>query len=118
MKKNKVVLHNCPNFYKIINFEFYEDDLITERLISIYKDFIFTVNVENAHHLEIVQKIDYVLNKYIEDYYFRKEIQKDLLNFRVKVAENPNGNILQKVLKIFDAYESGYTRNIYFARWI
>ena len=40
MKKNKLILTHCPNFYKIINFEFSEDDKITAKLIELYKEFI------------------------------------------------------------------------------
>ena len=41
MKKNKIILKHCPNFYKIINFEFLEEDSISAKLIGIYENFIF-----------------------------------------------------------------------------
>ena len=47
MKKNKLIIKNCPNFYKIIDFEFYEDDYISEKLVKIYKDFIFDINIDD-----------------------------------------------------------------------
>ena len=31
MKKNKQILKHCPNFYKIVNFEFFEDDKLSEK---------------------------------------------------------------------------------------
>lgn len=118
MNKNKVILKHCPNFYKIINFEFDENDKISEKLISVYKDFIFTINPDNLGYLKIIEKIDYILNKYIDDYYFRKEIKRDLLDLRVKSTDNLDHSIMQKIISIFDDYENSYTRNIYFARWI
>lgn len=118
MKKNKIILRHCPNFYKIINFEFFEDDIISEKLINIYKDFIFTIDPENSTYLKVIEKIDYILNKYIDDYHFRKQIQRDLLEVRVKASGDIEKSIMQSILDIFDRYEIGYTRNIYFARWI
>ena len=38
MNKNKQILKYCPNFYKIINFDFFEDDHFTEKLIAIYEE--------------------------------------------------------------------------------
>ena len=117
MKKNKLVLSHCPNFYKIINFEFLEDDQITARLIEIYKNFIFSSDV-NDHELKVMEKFDFILNKYIDDYYFRKELQRSLLALRIGPGENMIKCIINKLMDLFESYESGYTRNIYFARWI
>mgnify|MGYP003308419335 CR=1 FL=1 len=50
MKKNKIILKHCPNFYKIINFEFADDDRITSKLIEIYKDYI-DEKARHAPHL-------------------------------------------------------------------
>ena len=33
MNKNKQILKHCPNFYKIMNFEYYEDDLLSDKLL-------------------------------------------------------------------------------------
>ena len=42
---NKKLLEYCPNFDKIINADFYEDDQITKKIIKIYEDFIFSVDL-------------------------------------------------------------------------
>ena len=118
MNKNKLVLKHCPNFYKIVNFEYLEDDRISEKLINIYKDYIFDINLDNTRDVELIEKIDVVLNKYIDDYYFRKEMQRDLLKIRVKASDNFLRGIVEGIVTAFETYEQGYTRNIYFARWI
>ena len=79
MKKNKIILKHCPNFYKIINFEFLEEDSISAKLIGIYENFIFDVDVESQSDIKTVEKLDFVINKYIDDYSFRKEMQRSLL---------------------------------------
>ena len=99
---NKKVLEHCPNFYNINNFTFFDDDYISGRLIEIYRKFIFEADV----------------NKYIEDYMFRKQLQKDVLNIRIKSGEDLVRKMVEAINGFYDSYEAGYTRNIYFARWI
>lgn len=118
MNNNKLILKNCPNFYKIISFDFFEGDFISEKLIQIYKDFIFGVDLNNEEDISIVKQIDFVINKYIEDYYFRKEMQRSMINIRVKKSANIIKETTLGIINCFDNYETGYTRNIYFARWI
>lgn len=119
MRKNKIILKHCPYFYKIINFEYTEDDNVTSRLIEIYKKYIFNIDINNEEDLKRVEKIDFVLNKYIEDYFFRKDMKNRLLNVRVnKNSKNLLKNLVDGIINAFDSYEMDYTRNIYFARWI
>ena len=118
MKKNKIILKHCPNFYKIINFEFLEEDSISAKLIGIYENFIFDVDVESQSDIKTVEKLDFVINKYIDDYSFRKEMQRSLLSIRVRQSDNIMKMIVDGIITAYDCYETGYTRNIYFARWI
>ncbi|MDD2505198.1 MAG: hypothetical protein PHF21_02860 [Bacilli bacterium] len=118
MKKNKMILKHCPNFYNIINFDYFEDDYISEKLVQIYKDFIFNIDLNNQEDIEMIKQIDLVINKYMVDYYFRKEMQRSMLNIRVQKSDNIIRDIAKSIIECFESYESGYTRNIYFARWI
>ena len=118
MKKNKMILNHCPNFYKISDFGFLEDDSISQRLIQVYKNFVFSVNAENREDLKMVAQLDFVINKYIEDYYFRKEMQKGMEEIKVKQTGDVIRSVVEGVLSCFDRYEVSYTRTIYFARWI
>ena len=118
MKKNKMILKHCPNFYNIINFDYFEDDYISEKLVQIYKDFIFNIDLNNQEDIEMIKQIDLVINKYMVDYYFRKEMQRSMLNIRVQKTDNIIRDIAKSIIECFESYESGYTRNIYFARWI
>ena len=119
MKKNKMILKNhCPNFYKIINFGFLEDDNISLRLIQVYKNFVFSINPENRHDLKMVGRLDFVINKYIEDYYVRQEMQKGMEEIKTKQSGDIIRNAVEGVLRSFDRYENSFTRVISFARWI
>ncbi len=119
MKKNKLILKHCPNFYKIINYEIAPDDNITLKLLNIYQNYIFSIDINNDEDLHRIEKFDYVFNKYLEDYFFRKDMKSRLLSIKVsKNAPNLAEILVDSIISAFELYETGYTRNIYFARWI
>ena len=118
MKKNKVIINNCPNFYKIKNFDIEESDYVTDKLISVYEDYIFDVDINDINNLRKIEELDKILGKYVEDYSFRKEIKKDVLTIKIKRDSNIIESIVNSLIRLFENYEDGYTRNIYFARWI
>lgn len=119
LNTNKLILKYCPNFNRIINLDYYEDDILTEKLINIYEKFIFSIDINSENDMSLVHKIDHVFGKYIDDYTFRKELQAEI--FRVKV-DKPKTNILQtiveNIIRIFDKYQEDSTRKIYISRWI
>ena len=118
MKKNKIVLKHCPNYYKIQNYEIDNDDYISIKLISVYEDYIFNIDTNDTEKLNKIEELDKILCKYVEDYTFRKEIKRDVLNIKIKKGDNILESIVNSLIRLFDKYEDGYTRNIYLARWI
>ena len=95
------------------------EDSLALKLLDIYQNYIFEIDIENSEEIKIVEKLDFLLNKYLEDYFFRKDMNSRLLNIRVKKSSrNIIKNIVEGVIEAFESYEMGYTRNIYFARWI
>ena len=118
MKKNKIILNHCKNFYRIKNFEYDNEDYITNRLISIYEDYIFNIDEKDVNELKKIEQLDYILGKYIEDYKFRKEIKNKVISIRVSKGSDILDAIVNALIRLFESYEEGYTRNIYFARWI
>ncbi len=119
MNKNKIILNNCPNFYRIKNFEYFEEDVVTDKLIKIYESYIFKVDIANEEELKLAKQIDYVLGKYIDDYLFRRKMQTEIFNVRIKKAcSNILKVIVESIIAIFDRYEEETYRNIYISRWI
>ena len=51
-------------------------------------------------------------------YLFCKEIKKDVLTIKIKRDSNIIESIVNSLIRLFENYDDGYTRNIYFARWI
>ena len=118
MKKNKIILNHCKNYYKIEDFEYDSDDFITSKLISLYEEYIFNINEKNNDDIKRIETLDIILGKYVDDYVFRKEIKKQVMSISVRNDSNFIESIVNSLINLFENYEDGYTRNIYFARWI
>lgn len=118
MKKNKQILKHCPNYYKIMDFEFYKDDKLSQKLLDVYEDYVFKVDLNNKNQIVKLEQIDLILARYIDDYFFRKELRSEMGKIRVRKDEDILIAVIDWIIKVFDNYEVGYTRNIYFSRWI
>ncbi len=119
MSSNQEVLKFCPHFNRIVNFKYSSEDLITDKLITIYRDFIFKANMTNVEDVKMVKEIDHVLNKYIEDYLFRKELKQEIVQIKIKRScKDILRAIVENILSIFDNYLYNTTRKITIARWI
>ena len=118
MNSNKEILKYCPNYYNIINFDFKENDMISEKLINIYKNYIFSINIQNRDDIERVQELDRVLSNYIHDYLFRSTLQKEIVTVKVKKDNNILKSLAEIIIKIFSNYEEYTTRKIYISKWI
>ena len=119
MSKNKDIINLCPNYYKIINFHPIDDDKITDKIFELYKEFIFSININDETSVNEVKELDQALGKYISDYSFRREVQKQLLSFKVKKdTENIIKSFINVILKTYANYVDYTTRVIYISRWI
>ena len=118
-KDVKNLLRNCLNYERIVNFDYLSDDLITAKLIKVYRDYVFKTNFSNYEDLERLRNFDYVLGKYIDDYAFRKELRKEIVHVKIKKScTDILRAIVEGILKIFDNYMESSTRKITIARWI
>jgi len=118
MSNNKEIIKFCPNYYTIVNFDFKENDVISEKLINIYKSFVFSIDLQNKEDIEKVQELDRVLNSYIQDYLFRSTLQKEIVTVKVRKDNNIIQSLVDSIIKIFSNYEEYTTRKIYISKWI
>ena len=118
MSDNKEVLKYCPNYYNIVNFDFEDGDLISDKLVNIYKSYIFSVDINDTEECDRASEIDRVLSNYLNDYLFRNTLQKEIVTVRVKKDNNVLKNIVDVIIKIFFSYEEYTTRKIYISKWI
>lgn len=118
-ENNKKILTHTPNYYKIINEEFDENDLVTCKLIQIYSEFVFMVNLENKEEVKTLEKIDIVMTKYFSIDDFRRDLTKTLMEMKIKKSiENVIFFIIDCLNKSYDKFLESYTRNIYIPKWI
>ena len=115
---NKEILKYCPNFYKIVNLDYTQDDVITEKLIRLYEDFVFKINPDNIEDLNLLKNFDQAINKYVEDNLFRREMKEQLLTIRIKKTKDVLRAIVNSIINIFEDYVTFATRKIYISRWI
>ena len=116
---NKEVIKYCPNFYKITEFVPLENDTITEKILKIYQEYIFRIDLNNPEDIKMVQELDYIIGKYIEDYIFRKAFQKQIV--QVKISRDVKDilkEMIKSIIRIFNKYEEDTTKIIYISHWI
>jgi len=119
MNDNKQILKYCPNFYKIINFNPISGDELSEKIIKIYQEYIFRVNIHNEDEVNEIKELDAAVSKYIDDYSFRKAVQEQILQIKVKKdCKDILKLFIDAIIKIFANYEEYTTRIIYISRWI
>ena len=118
MDKNKEALKYCPHFYSIINFEYYSDDMVSGRLIKIYKKYIFNTNINNTESIEKMHKLDEVLYEYINDYAFRNKVKNEINTFNIYKSDNILESLVNTIIKFFDNYKKIKYREVQVTRWI
>ena len=119
MDKSKEVLKYCPNFYKIMEFESETEDGVTQKLINVYREYIFRVNLENQEDVELVKNVDDVYAKYIDDFNFRNTLKEKILQIKIlRDTKDVLKAFMLSVLEIFENYQSYTTRVICMSRWI
>lgn len=116
---NKVILKYCPDYYRIINEEFNEFDMMSDKIIQIYQNFIFSIDVTNKQEVKLITELNKSVVRYFDDMEFKTILTKTLLSLKVpKSSTDVIRIIINTIIKEFNKYMEGYTRNIYIPRWI
>lgn len=114
----KEVLKLCPNYYKIINFEFDSDDVLASKIVDIYQEYVLESNVTSEEDKELIKSVDKILNKYIDDYIFHNQLNREITQIRLNEKDNIIKEFIKSIIRIFDNYEEFTTRTIYISKWI
>lgn len=117
MDDNKKRLKHCPNFYRIMNFVYYDDDTLSKKVFEVYQKYVFEVDLSDKKNINKLEHFDNIVGKYIDDHTFRKELRSQMKKIQVRKGANPMDAIVDWIFHVFDNYEFGYTKNIYFSRW-
>jgi len=116
---NKIVLKYCKDYYRIINEEFSELDFMSDKVIQIYQSFIFSINKRNKTDLKKASDLNKAIVRYFDDREFKTLLNNFLSSLKVSKKENNViAYIASAIIKEYDKYMEGFTRNLYIPRWI
>ena len=117
--ENKIVLKYCKDYYRIINEEFGELDLLSDKVIQIYQTFLFSINARKKDELKKATELNTAIVRYFDDREFKTILNSFLTALKVSRKEtNVIGFIAGEIIKEYKKYMEGYTRNLYIPRWI
>ena len=116
---NKIILKYCPNYYRLINEEFFELDFISDKVIQVLQSFIFSVNIKNKTDLKRITELDKALVRYFDDREFKTYLTNHLVALKVSKKETDIMRfIAESIIKAHEKYLEGFTRNLYISKWI
>ena len=102
------ILSNCPNYDKIINYEYEYGDTLSSKLIDWYRELIFSCDGENVNQLRIIYQIDHSLSLYVEDNQYKRGLSKILSKDEVDLN---NSVLIQRVIKKIIEFTNQYERD-------
>ena len=116
---NKIILKYCPNYYRIINEEFYDLDYVSDKVIQVLQTYIFSVDIKNKPELKRITELDKALVRYFDDREFKTYLTNHLIALKVSKKEpNIMRFIANSIIGAHEKYLEGFTRNLYISRWI
>jgi hypothetical protein len=116
---NKIILKYCPNYYRIINEEFYDLDFVSDKVIQVLQGYIFSVDIKNKPELKKITELDKALVRYFDDREFKTYLTNHLVALKVSKSEtNIMKFIAESIIKAHEKYLEGFTRNLYVSKWI
>ncbi len=116
---NKIILKYCKDYYRIINEEFNELDYMSDKVINIYQTFIFSINIKSKSEIKKATDLNKAIVRYFDDREFRTLLNNFLSSLKVSKKEtNVIAFISNAIIKEYDKYMEGFTRNLYIPRWI
>lgn len=102
------ILSNCPNYDKIVNYEYEYGDTLSSKLIDWYRELIFSCDGENVNQLRIIYQIDHSLSMYVEDSQYKRGLSKILSKDEVDLN---NSVLIQRVIKKIIEFTNQYERD-------
>ncbi len=117
--ENKIVLKYCKDYYRIINEELSDYDYMTDKIIGVYQSYIFDINIRDKDDIKSIIDLNAAVSRYIDDREFKTVLNKSLSSLKVSKKEtNIILYIAKNIIKEYEKYMEGYTRNLYIPRWI
>lgn len=115
----KKVLENCPNFEKIIHYEYPYGDILSKKLIDWYRELIFSANGNNENQLLLIRALDRSLYLYVRDNKYKRGLRKiittDELTFENKDLIK---DVIKRLIEFTNNYEKKEVREVSVSKWL
>lgn len=108
---NLIIEKYSPNYDKIVNFLYEKDDIISKMLIEYYQDYLFGKNNRNK------RKLDSVLDLYTDKSDFYRYVENYFTLYENDLFDD-SSKVMNKLIKIYDTFESEGLKKVNKARWI
>ena len=113
------ILSNCPNYDKIVNYEYEYGDTLSSKLIDWYRELIFSCDGENINQLRIIYQIDHSLSMYVEDSQYKRGLSKILSKDEVDLNNSVLiQNVIKKIIEITNQYERDEILELVNNKWL
>ncbi len=115
----KKILENCPNYDKIVNYEYPYGDILSKKLIDWYRELIFSANGNNENQLMLIRALDRSLYLYIKDNRYKRGLRK-IVNVDELTFENKGiiKEVIKKLIDFTSSYEKKEVREVKVAKWL
>ena len=113
------ILENCPNFDKIVNYEYPYGDVLSKKLIDWYRELIFSANGNNESQLMVINALDKSLYLYVKDNKYKRGIRK-IISADELSCENKEviKEVIKRIIEFTNNYEKKELRDFSIARWL
>lgn len=113
------ILSNCPNYDKIVNYEYEYGDTLSSKLIDWYRELIFSCDGENVNQLRIIYQIDHSLSMYVEDNQYKRGLSKILSKDEVDLNNSVLiQNVIKKIIEFTNQYERDEILELVNNKWL
>ena len=113
------ILSNCPNYDKIVNYEYEYGDTLSSKLIDWYRELIFSCDGENVNQLRIIYQIDHSLSLYVEDNQYKRGLSKILSKDEVDLNNSVLiQNVIKKIIEFTNQYERDEILELVNNKWL
>lgn len=115
----KKILENCPNYDKIVNYEYPYGDILSKKIIDWYRELIFSANGNNENQLMLIRALDRSLYLYIKDNRYKRGLRK-IVNVDELTFENKGiiKEVIKKLIDFTSSYEKKEVREVKVAKWL
>ena len=108
----------CKNYNVIVNCEFLDDDLFSQRLVDFYKNAVSRSGCD-SNSLNKISKYDRVMRKYIDDYNFSKKLRNSvdvssILTSKIDLTDA----VLEYAVDFSNKYDDDIEEPVINTRWI